>query len=110
MNIRPLYDKIIVKRHETETVTSGGIVLAESAQEKPAKGTVLAVGCGTLLPDGAVRPLSIGVGDTVLFGKYTGNDLDYGGETLVVMRESDVLAVVAPTETTDVEIVWTAAA
>ena len=94
MNIRPLHDRVIVKRVEEETTTAGGIVLPGSAAEKPSQGKVLAVGSGKLLDNGTVRPLEVKVGDKVLFGKYSGNEVKVDGEDLIVMREEDIMGIV----------------
>ena len=93
MKIRPLHDRVIVKRVEEETTTAGGIVLPGSAAEKPSQGVVLAVGNGKLLDNGEVRPLDVKVGDKVLFGKYAGNEVKVDGEELIVMREEDIMGV-----------------
>jgi chaperonin GroES len=95
MNIRPLHDRVIVKRVEEETTTAGGIVLPGSAAEKPSQGKVLAVGNGKPLDNGQVRPMDVKVGDKVLFGKYAGNEVKVDGEDLIVMREEDIMAVLA---------------
>jgi chaperonin GroES len=93
MSIRPLHDRVIVKRVEEETTTPGGIVLPGSAAEKPSQGKVLAVGSGKLLENGTVRPLEVKVGDKVLFGKYSGNEVKVDGEDLIVMREDDIMGI-----------------
>jgi len=93
MNIRPLHDRVIVKRVEEETTTPGGIVLPGSAAEKPSQGKVLAVGSGKLLDNGTVRALEVKVGDKVLFGKYAGNEVKVDGEDLIVMREEDIMGI-----------------
>ncbi len=93
MKIRPLHDRVIIKRVEEETTTAGGIVLPGSAAEKPSEGTVLAVGNGKLLENGDIRPLDVKVGDRVLFGKYSGNEVTVDGEEVIVMREDDIMAV-----------------
>jgi len=94
MNIRPLHDRVIVKRLEDERTTPGGIVIPDSAAEKPSKGEVLAVGNGKVLEDGSVRALELKVGDKVLFGKYSGTEVKVEGDDLLVMREDDVMAVI----------------
>ncbi|MDA1343540.1 MAG: co-chaperone GroES [Proteobacteria bacterium] len=94
MNIRPLHDRVIVKRLEEETKTAGGIVLPGSAAEKPSQGMVLAIGGGKQLDNGQVRALEVKVGDKVLFGKYAGNEVKVDGEDLIVMREEDIMGVV----------------
>ena len=91
--IRPLHDRVIVKREEDERKSPGGIVIPESATEKPSKGRVLAVGNGKILEDGKVRPLDVKVGDKVLFGKYSGTEVKVDGDDVLVMREEDILAV-----------------
>ena len=94
MNIRPLHDRVVVRRKEEETTTPGGIVLPGSATEKPVQGEVIAAGKGKILESGDVRPLDVQVGDTVLFGKYSGTEVKGEGEEVVIMRESDILAIV----------------
>ncbi len=93
MNIRPLHDRVIVKRVEEETTSAGGIVLPGSATEKPSEGEILAVGNGKLLDNGEVRALEVKVGDKVLFGKYSGNEVKIDGEELIVMREEDIMGI-----------------
>ena len=93
MKITPLHDRVIVKRLEEETTTPGGIVLPGSAAEKPSQGKVLAVGSGKLLDNGTVRALEVKVGDKVLFGKYSGNEVKVDGEDLIVMREEDIMGI-----------------
>ena len=95
MNIRPLHDRVVVKRVEEETMTAGGIILAGSAAEKPSQGTVLAVGNGKQLDNGQVRALDVKVGDKVLFGQYSGSKVKVDGEELLVMREDDIMGVLA---------------
>jgi len=92
--IRPLHDRVIVKREEEERKTPGGIVIPDSAGEKPSKGRILAVGNGKILEDGKVRPLDVKVGDKVLFGKYSGTEVKVDGDDVLVMREEDLLAVI----------------
>jgi chaperonin GroES len=92
--IRPLHDRVIVKREEEERKTPGGIVIPDSAGEKPSKGRVIAVGNGKILEDGKVRPLDVKVGDKVLFGKYSGTEVKVDGDDVLVMREEDLLAVI----------------
>jgi chaperonin GroES len=93
MKIRPLHDRIIVKRLEEERKTASGIVIPDSAAEKPDQGEVLAIGKGKVLEDGGVRPLDLKVGDKILFGKYSGQAVKVKGEELLVMREEDVMGV-----------------
>ncbi len=94
MSIRPLHDRIVVKRLEEERTSAGGIVLPDSATEKPSQGEVLAVGNGKILDNGDVRPLDVKVGDIVLFGKYAGNEVKVDGEEVSIMREDDIMGVV----------------
>jgi len=93
MNIRPLQDRVIIKRMEEEKTSPGGIVIPDSATEKPIKGEVVAVGNGLVLDNGEIRPLDLKVGDKVLFGKYSGTEVTLDGEELLVMKEDDVMAV-----------------
>ncbi|MGH8301672.1 MAG: co-chaperone GroES [Steroidobacteraceae bacterium] len=94
MKIRPLHDRVVVKRLEEERTSPGGIVIPDTAAEKPVQGQIVAVGNGKILEDGKVRPLDIKVGDKILFGKYSGTEVKVDGEDLVVMREEDVMAVI----------------
>lgn len=94
MNIRPLHDRVIIKRMEEERKTAGGIVIPDTAAEKPIRGEVIAVGNGKILENGEVRPLDLKVGNTVLFGKYSGTEVKVDNEDLLVMREEDVMAVI----------------
>lgn len=93
MKLRPLQDRIVVKRLEGENKTKGGIIIPDSAKEKPVEGRVVAVGNGKVLKDGKQRPLEVKVGDVVLFGKYSGTEVKIDGEEHVLLREDDVLAV-----------------
>jgi chaperonin GroES len=93
MKIRPLQDRIVVKRLEAESKTKGGLIIPDTAKEKPIEGRVVAVGNGKVLKDGKVRPVDVKVGDVVLFGKYTGTEVKIDGEEHVLIREDDVLAV-----------------
>ncbi len=94
MKIRPLHDRVIVKRVEEERMSAGGIVIPDSAKEKPSQGQVIAVGNGKILDNGEVRALDVKVGDKILFGKYAGNEVKVEGEELIVMREEDIMGVV----------------
>ena len=94
MKIRPLHDRVIVKRLEEERKTASGIVIPDTAAEKPDQGEVIAVGKGKILEDGKVRALDVKVGDKVLFGKYSGSTVRIDGDELLVMREEDIMAVV----------------
>jgi len=95
MKIRPLHDRVIVRREEEEKKTASGIILPGSAQEKPNRGEVVAVGSGRILDSGEVRPVDVKVGDQVVFGQYAGNDkMDVDGEELIILSEADIKAVV----------------
>lgn len=93
MKLRPLYDRVIVKRFEEEEKSAGGIVIPDAAKEKPIRGKVVAVGQGKPLDNGELRALAVKVGDEVLFGKFAGTEIKLDGETLLVMSESDIMAV-----------------
>lgn len=93
MKIRPLQDRIVVKRLEGESKTKGGIIIPDTAKEKPIEGRVVAVGNGKVLKDGKVRKVDVNVGDTILFGKYSGTEVKLDGEEHLLIREDDVLAV-----------------
>ncbi len=94
MKIRPLHDRVIVKRMEEERISAGGIVIPDSATEKPVRGLVLAAGNGKILENGTVRPIAVKAGDKVLFGKYSGTEVKVDGEELLVMREEDIMGVI----------------
>jgi chaperonin GroES len=94
MSIRPLHDRVVVRRLDEEKTTAGGIVLPDSATEKPMEGEVISVGNGKITENGDVRPLDVKPGDKVLFGKYSGTEVKVDGEELLVMREDDIMAVV----------------
>jgi chaperonin GroES len=94
MNIRPLHDRLVVKREAEERKSPGGIVIPDTAAEKPVFGKVIAVGKGKILENGETRPLDVKVGDKILFGKYGGTEVKVNGEDLVVMREEDVMGVI----------------
>ena len=94
MKLRPLHDRVIIKRLEAETKSAGGIVIPDSATEKPIRGQVVAVGSGKILEDGKVRPVGVKAGEKVLFGKYSGTEVKVDGEELLVMREEDLVAVI----------------
>jgi len=93
MNIRPLQDRVVVKRMEEERTSAGGIVIPDSATEKPSRGEVLAVGNGKVTESGEVRPLDVKPGDKVLFGKYAGTEIKVDGDEVLIMREEDILGV-----------------
>ena len=94
MKLRPLHDRIIVERFEGEETTKTGIIIPDSAKEKPQKGKVLAAGKGKIAEDGTVRPLEVKAGDVILFGKYSGTEIKIDNEDRLIMREDDVLAVI----------------
>ncbi|MGQ0591493.1 MAG: co-chaperone GroES [Gammaproteobacteria bacterium] len=94
MNIRPLHDRVIVKRLEEDRTSSGGIVIPDTAAEKPMKGQVVAAGPGKWSDDGKLRPLDVKAGDKVLFGKYSGTEVKVDGQDLVVMREDDIMGII----------------
>ena len=93
MKIRPLYDRIVVKRIEEQETVRGGIIIPDSAKEKPQEGEVMAVGNGKRLEDGKLVPLEVKVGDRILFGKYSGSDIKLDGDEYMIMREDEVLGV-----------------
>jgi chaperonin GroES len=94
MNIRPLHDRVLVRRMEEERKTASGIVIPDTAAEKPDQGEVIAIGKGKILENGKVQPLDIKVGDRILFGKYSGQSVKVKGDELLVMREEDIMGVV----------------
>ena len=94
MKIRPLHDRVIIKRIEEEEKTKGGIIIPDSAKEKPSEGKVIAVGNGKILDNGEVKALEVKKGDKVLFGKYAGTEIKINGEEHLIMREDDIIAVV----------------
>ena len=93
MKIRPLHDRVVVKRMEEETTSAGGIVIPDSATEKPMRGEVISVGNGKVADNGDVRPLDVKAGDQILFGKYSGTEIKLEGEELLVMREDDIMGI-----------------
>ena len=94
MKIRPLHDRVVVKRMEEERTSPGGIVIPDNAAEKPVKGKVIAVGNGKITDAGDLRKLDVKVGDSILFGKYSGTEVKVDGDELLVMREDDIMAVI----------------
>lgn len=94
MKFRPLHDRVLVRRVEEDTKTAGGIIIPDSAQEKPSQGEVVAVGNGTRADDGKVTPLDVKPKDKVLFGKWSGNEVTVDGEELLIMKESDILGII----------------
>ena len=93
MKIRPLHDRVVIKRMEEERTSAGGIVIPDSATEKPIRGEVVSVGNGKITDSGDVRPLDVKAGDQVLFGKYSGTEIKIDGEELLVMREDDIMGI-----------------
>jgi chaperonin GroES len=94
VNIRPLHDRVVIKRLDEERTSAGGIVIPDSAAEKPVRGTVVAVGNGKMLADGKVVPLAVKKGDTVVFGKYAGTEIKLDGQEVIVMREEDIMGII----------------
>ena len=94
MSLRPLQDRVIVTRAKEETTTKGGIVIPDTAKEKPVEGKVIAVGNGKVLENGTVRKLDVKAGDTILFGKYSGTEVKIDGEDRLILREDDILGVI----------------
>ena len=94
MNIKPLHDKVLVKRVDEESKTAGGIIIPDTAKEKPSEGVVEAVGNGFRAEDGKIIPMTVKAGDRVLFGKWAGTEIKIGGETRLIIKESDILAIV----------------
>jgi chaperonin GroES len=93
MTFRPLHDRVLVKRVEEETTTKGGIIIPDTAKEKPQEGEIVAVGGGAIKEDGSVRPLDVSVGDRVLFAKWGGTEVTLDGQELLIMKESDILGI-----------------
>ncbi|MCU0887489.1 MAG: co-chaperone GroES [Rubritepida sp.] len=97
MKFRPLHDRVLVRRITAQEKTAGGIIIPDTAQEKPQEGEVLAVGAGTINDKGEVRPLDVKAGDRILFGKWSGTEVKIDGEDLLIMKESDVMGIVEHT-------------
>jgi len=95
MTVRPLHDRVLIQRIEEKETIRGGIIIPDSAKEKPAEGEIVAVGTGTKAEDGKVTPLDVKVGDRILFGKWSGTEVKVDGEDLLIMKESDILGVIA---------------
>ena len=95
MAFRPLHDRVLVRRIEAEEKTAGGIIIPDTAKEKPAEGEIVAAGTGARADDGKITPLDVKVGDRVLFGKWSGTEVKVDGEDLLIMKESDILGVIA---------------
>ena len=94
MSFRPLHDRVLVRRVEAEEKTAGGIIIPDTAQEKPAEGVIVSVGSGTKAEDGKITPLDVKAGDKVLFGKWSGTEVKLDGEDLLIMKESDILGII----------------
>jgi chaperonin GroES len=94
MKFRPLHDRVLVRRVDSEEKTAGGIIIPDTAQEKPMEGEIIAVGSGTRSEDGKITPLDVAAGDLVLFGKWSGTEVTMDGEELLIMKESDVMGII----------------
>ena len=94
MSFRPLHDRVLVRRVEAEEKTAGGIIIPDSAKEKPAEGEIVAVGTGARADDGSITPMDVKAGDKVLFGKWSGTEVKLDGEDLIIMKESDILGII----------------
>ena len=94
MSFRPLHDRVLVRRVEAEAKTAGGIIIPDTAQEKPQQGEVVSVGSGARTDDGKITPLDVKAGDKILFGKWSGTEVKIDGEDLIIMKESDILGIV----------------
>ncbi len=94
MNVRPLHDRVLVRRIESENRTAGGIIIPDTAQEKPSEGEVVAAGSGVRGDDGKLRPLDVKSGDRILFGKWSGTEVKVDGEELLIMKESDIMGII----------------
>ena len=94
MKVRPLYDRVLVQRLDTEETTKGGIIIPETAKEKPQEGKVFAVGKGIIMPDGTTKPLDVKKGDKILFSKYGGTEINIEGEDYLILREEEILAII----------------
>jgi chaperonin GroES len=97
MNFRPLQDRVLVRRIEQEGKTAGGIIIPDTAKEKPQEGEVIAVGSGVRGEDGKIHPLDVKAGDRILFGKWSGSEVKIDGEDLIIMKESDILGIIEGT-------------
>ncbi|PLX33266.1 MAG: co-chaperone GroES [Hyphomicrobiales bacterium] len=93
MKFRPLHDRVLVRRVEEEQKTAGGIIIPDTAQEKPSEGEVIAIGAGIKAEDGSITPLDVKAGDRILFGKWSGTEVKIGGEELLIMKESDIMGI-----------------
>ncbi len=96
MSFRPLHDRVVVRRVDSDEKTAGGIIIPDTAQEKPSEGEVVAVGSGARAEDGSVTPMDVKAGDRVLFGKWSGTEVSIDGEELLIMKESDIMGVIEP--------------
>ncbi|MEM1038813.1 MAG: co-chaperone GroES [Pseudomonadota bacterium] len=94
LNFRPLHDRVVVRRVEADTKTAGGIIIPDSAQEKPAEGEIVSIGSGARDESGKLVPLDVKAGDRILFGKWSGTEVKIGGEDLLIMKESDIMGVI----------------
>jgi len=94
MNFKPLHDRVLVRRIEQDVKTAGGVIIPDTAQEKPMEGTVVSVGSGFKAEDGSVTALDVKAGDSILFGKWSGTEIKFDGEDLIIMKESDILGII----------------
>ena len=94
MKLTPLHDRVLVKRVEQDTKTAGGIIIPDTAQEKPMEGKIIAVGSGSRSEDGKITPLDVKAGDTILFGKWSGTEVTIDGDELIIMKESDIMGII----------------
>ena len=94
MNFKPLHDRVVVKRIDTDEKSSGGIIIPDTAKEKPSEGEVLAVGPGEITEDGKSKPMNVKKGDKILFGKWSGTEVTVDGDDLIIMKESDILGII----------------
>ncbi len=94
MNFKPLHDRVLVRRVEQDVKTAGGVIIPDTAQEKPMEGEVISVGSGHKAEDGSVTPLDVKAGDSILFGKWSGTEVKFDGEDLLIMKESDILGII----------------
>ena len=98
MSFRPVHDRVVVRRVDSDEKTAGGIIIPDTAQEKPSEGEIVAVGSGARAEDGSITPLDVKAGDRVLFGKWSGTEVTIDGQELLIMKESDIMGIIEPTK------------